>query len=252
MTPGRLARVVLGGALVVGGVVSLTACRGTAPAPTTTAVLTVSRASTMRGESHLWDYASAMFVDSTRGAPEAGYWRVPAGDVRLIAGAETLDLPAGTNPVSGTAYFAPHSSVHYVAGETYTMTASGSDSVGAFRVQVVAPPQPHVTAPAMNDTLARGQDLVVTWDPGAPGDSVTVDLMPHSPEGTPRLLLRVPDTGRHVFPAAAIADCPSDYVTMITVTRTRETPVVATGVRGGAFRAIASDYVHVSFRPRAR
>ena len=215
-----------------------------------TAVLTIGRSSTMLGDSHVWDYATALFVDSTRGVPEAGYWRVPAGDVRLMTRADTVPLTTTPDIVNGVAYFAPNGAVHYVAGATYTLTAAGSDTIGAFNVSVIAPPQPHITAPPMNDTLARGADLVVTWEAGAPGDSVGVELMPHSPAGVPHLTHRAPDNGRFVFRAAAIARCPSDYVTMVTVTRMRQTPVTATGVRSGAFRAVASDYVHVSFRPR--
>ena len=54
------------------------------------AVLTVSRSRTMLGETHLWDYASALFIDSTRGVPEAGYWRVPAGEIRLSSPTQSL------------------------------------------------------------------------------------------------------------------------------------------------------------------
>lgn len=211
------------------------------------AQLTVSRSRTMLGETHLWDFAAALFVDSTRGVPEAGYWRVPAGTVQLRSDADTVTLTATPDIVNGVAYFAPQGAVRYREGATYTMTASGSDTVGAFAVQVTAPSQPHVTAPRMDDTLQRGVDVTVTWGPGAPGDSVRIDVMPHSPQGTPRLHYRTSDDGHFTIPARQLAACPSHYPTMITVTRERRAPVEATGLRGGWFVASASDYTHVFF-----
>ncbi len=218
------------------------------------ALATVSRTRTMLGETHLFDYASLLCVDSTRGVPEAGYWRVPAGDVRVWSeGGDTLALRATPDLVNGLAYFSPPNAFHYREGATYTCAASGSDTVGAFVARVIAPTQPRVTAPAMDVAVPAGAPLVVEWDAGAPGDSVIVSLMVHAPNGGPHWRLRAPDTGRIEIAPARLRGCPPDYPTMITITRERRAAVEATGLRGGWFTASASDYVHFTVaRPAPR
>ncbi len=214
------------------------------------AVLTVSRVKTMIRANHVYDFASALFVDSTRGVPEAGYWRVPAGTVTVTGAGRSLVLTATPDIENGLAYFASEDSFHYVSGARYTIQATGSDTVGAFRAAVVAPDAPHLTAPAMNDTVPRTRDLLVTWDPGPPGDTVSIELQPHSPSGYPHVTLNVPDIGRCVVPAASLDEFPSDYTTMVTLTRAHSTPVAARGIGSGRFTASASDYVHVHFSRR--
>lgn len=211
----------------------------------TSAVITVGSVPTMSEKRPRFDYASALFVDSTRGAAETGYWKLAAGEVTLVAGADTIPLPASRDVFSGVGYFSHERAFTYAAGTAYTIDVSGSDSIGAIHASVRAPTVPRILAPVSNTTAPRTRDLVIRWTADSARDSVQIDIQPHSPSGYPHLVLRVPDTGRFALSKSVLYDFPSDYATMITLTRSRQTPLRAAGVSDGAFRAQAADFVHV-------
>ncbi len=215
-----------------------------------TAVLTVGSFPTMNPRKPRFDYASALFVDSTRGLPETGYWKVPAGRITLLTDRDTIDLPGAHDIYSGVGYFAKDGDVRYAPGTTYTMVVSGSDSVGGLRAAVVAPRAPRILEPDTNAVVPRTTDLVLRWDPGVPSDSIQIDIQPHSPSGFPHLVYHVRDSGRFALPCDVLYDFPSEYATMITLTRSAETPVHAAGLRGGALRAQAADFTHIYLEKR--
>jgi hypothetical protein len=198
-----------------------------------------------------FEFASALFVDSTRGMPEAGYWRVPAGAVSIAGGNERIVLTPTPDLLSGVGYFSPTGALHYVPETCYTVQVSGSDTVGAFSASVLTPTPPHLLSPAANVTVPRTSDLLITWTPGASADSVELELQPHSPSGYPHLIYHAADNGRFTVPKGAFDQFPSDYVTMITLTRRRATPVAARGLSGGTFEAYSSDYAHIRFQRRS-
>jgi hypothetical protein len=224
--------------------------RNTSRTMLSSAVLTVGSFPTMNAKRPRYDYASALFIDSTRGTPEVGYWKVPAGDVILLAGADTVMIPPSRDVYSGVGYFSKDNALRYAAGTTYTMIVSGSDSVGPIRASVVAPAAPRITSPDTNAVVPRTHDLVVSWTPGAPGDSVQLGFQPHNPSGHPHLVYRAPDSGRFSLARDLLYDFPSDYALMITITRRRDTPVQAMGLRDGALSAQAADFVHIYLEKR--
>ncbi len=88
----------------------------------------------------------------------------------------------------------------YSGRHTYLWRLTGSDSVGAISLSILAPPGIHVTAPTPADTISVYQNLRMAWS----GGGAVVHILISSPGLLPRNLLQLrlaANTGSVVLPS---------------------------------------------------
>jgi hypothetical protein len=89
-------------------------------------------------------------------------------------------MPAGTS----SGYNASGTGMAFTAGQTVSFNATGG-LVPAFAGSVTAPEAPVATLPS---TIARGSDLVLTWNATVMAESVQVAVVPAAPSGPQTLI----------------------------------------------------------------
>lgn len=100
------------------------------------------------------------------------------------------------------------------AGDTLLALGAGNDDTGAgeFEVEVVAPADLVVTAPADASSLTASEDLVVSWEPGTSESEIQIVLQSQSGDmqRTGAMVCEADDaTGSFTVPADLLAQLPT-------------------------------------------
>lgn len=122
------------------------------------------------------------FRSGGRGGPESnnqgGFGRGNRGGNQRGLGFGSGNL-GGMRPGNHEGNNEPDIDIPFVAGDTYSFTATGSEDFPALTVSITAPQQTlQITSPANDSAINSSEDLKVSWDGGASEGKLVIGLIP--------------------------------------------------------------------------
>lgn len=187
---------------------------------------------------------------------------IDVGDLSVSYGGESRSIPTRTFPdllkvIDGVLYTGDETQgIQFVAGETYTFHATGTDEVAPFEVVLEAPSdlgsvkldgvRPEDRVPV----IPRGRDIAVSWEGAGWGDEVIATLT-WSGMGLPwSMICRMRDDGLFVVPsqlAEGLHDPLAAADEELTLTRVRQVAFRSDGLSSGTFSFVVSNSFPVKF-----